>query len=175
MGLWFDWKSKKWNNLLPLFCLFFQVDRCKFIHIGLKRETFSVYDQFCFSSRGLSSYLCFLSCFTGIAFHLFPSDWSEPGWSPGAWDCPHVQDRSVKVWIHSSQLDTEVCHGLMSIISEFLSDRLHIVLDFCINLEYVVVGGCFVGMEMLSLGYHLAKVGKESLLVIILYIVVWKP
>jgi hypothetical protein len=48
----------------------------------------------------------------GSSVHLFTVDWSKPWWSPGAWNCSHVQDRQIQVWNHCSVLDPEICHGL---------------------------------------------------------------
>lgn len=55
-----------------------------------------------------------LQC-AGFALHMLTLDWSKPWWSIGSWDCSYVQDRQIQVWIYCSQLDSEVCNGLITL------------------------------------------------------------
>jgi hypothetical protein len=45
---------------------------------------------------------------------MLPVDGPQPRWSACPGNCSHVQDRQRQVWSHCSQLDTEVCHGMMA-------------------------------------------------------------
>ena len=52
--------------------------------------------------------------YLGAAVHMLPFDGSQSWWSTCPWNCSHVQDRQGQVWSHCSQLDAEVCHGMMA-------------------------------------------------------------
>lgn len=49
----------------------------------------------------------------GTAFYLLTADWSKSWWPTCTGDCSHVQNRPGQVWGHRTQLDPEVCHGLI--------------------------------------------------------------
>lgn len=50
---------------------------------------------------------------SGLIIYLLPPDGPKPGWSSCARNSSHVQDRQDQIWGNCTQLDPEVCHGMM--------------------------------------------------------------
>lgn len=50
---------------------------------------------------------------SGSIVNMFSVDGSKSWWPTCPWNCSYVQDWPVQVWGYCSQLDTEVCHGMM--------------------------------------------------------------
>lgn len=62
--------------------------------------------------KWLFPFLTTILQWTGAVIDLFFVNRSKPGWSFGAWDSSYVQDWQEQVWVHCTELDSEVCHGL---------------------------------------------------------------
>lgn len=56
---------------------------------------------------------CWCNYVSGSAFDLLATDGSKSRWPTCAGDSSYVQDRQGQVWKHCSELDTEICHGIV--------------------------------------------------------------
>ena len=54
-------------------------------------------------------------CISGAAINMLPVDRPQPRRSSCPWNCSHVQDWQSQVRSYCSQLDTEVCYGMIKV------------------------------------------------------------
>lgn len=84
------------------------------------------------------SYTDIVVLHAGFTLYMLFADWPKSRWSSCSWNCSHVQDWQVQIWVNCSELDTKVCHGLdphaIKIIAFFLS-----ILNFPFCLSYCLV------------------------------------
>lgn len=97
----------------------------------------------------LSSYLTkfFISAklMAGPAVHLLFVDGSKPWWSSCSRNRSYVQDRPGKIWVDCSQLDPEICYGM--ILNSFLTCLIDFAclvnFDLCMDEYPKVLVRCF--------------------------------